>query len=229
MSKEKGGSPLSSMQRRTSTLELGSYSFTIESVEDIDRLIDSMTEKDFQNNDEVFPYWAQLWPSAVGLSRFLLTKRPFSHGLVLDLGCGLGLTTLAARVLADRVVAFDYCRDALHFCRENLKRNNLAAGLLRMHWSRPALRGGFDAIIGSDILYEQRAVKPVADMVENLLSPNGKAFISTPNRPAVGSFIGEMEARGFLVKSSAQEVVHDGARVEITILWLERSSPQNSP
>jgi len=214
---------LSSLRRQIHRLEFGTAHFEIESLEEIDKLVDALTEKDFQLNDEVFPYWAQLWPSAIGLAKYLFSERPFSEGRLLDLGCGLGLSTLAARALGARVIGADYCLDALAFCQQNLKRNGQRAPLLRMHWASPPLRpGSLDWVIGSDILYEQRAIKPVADILETHLSQHGRAFLSTPHRPAVPLFVADMESRGFRCQSQSLEILDRGTKVQIIVLRLER-------
>ncbi|HEV2131729.1 MAG TPA: hypothetical protein VGR27_11530, partial [Longimicrobiaceae bacterium] len=55
-----------------------------------DELID---EEDF-DRDERLPYWAELWPSARALARYLL-EREVPAGRVLELGAGVALPSLA--------------------------------------------------------------------------------------------------------------------------------------
>ncbi len=57
--------------------------------------------------DEFLPYWAELWPSAHALTEVLCARE--LHGVrVLELGCGLGLPSLAAAALGAQVTATDW-------------------------------------------------------------------------------------------------------------------------
>jgi predicted nicotinamide N-methyase len=57
-------------------------------------------------DDEFLPYWADLWPSAELLARTVVT-RALRGARVLELGCGLGLPSLAAAAAGGRVLATD--------------------------------------------------------------------------------------------------------------------------
>jgi hypothetical protein len=56
-----------------------------------DALID---EDDFDRNERL-PYWAELWPSAISLARYL-HERDLAGARAIELGCGVGLPTIAA-------------------------------------------------------------------------------------------------------------------------------------
>src|SRR4051794_26660027 len=55
---------------------------------------DLIFEEEFLR-DERLPYWAELWPSAIVLAERLSRERGDSRRL-LELGCGVGLGTIAA-------------------------------------------------------------------------------------------------------------------------------------
>lgn len=57
-------------------------------------------------------------------------------------------------------------------------------------------RGQYTCVLGSDVLYEARAVEPVADSVRWLLAPGGEAWIADPGRPHLPSFLTALAARG---------------------------------
>src|SRR5919108_539555 len=54
--------------------------------------------------DEFLPYWAQLWPSGVALAR-AVAHRALKGARVLEVGCGLGLPSIAAARAGGRPVA----------------------------------------------------------------------------------------------------------------------------
>src|SRR6266576_5534002 len=73
-------------------------------------------------HDEFLPYWAELWPAATALAEAL----PDVRGLrVVELGCGLGVTSLVAAAKGAHVTATDWAEDAIALLRENAARNGL--------------------------------------------------------------------------------------------------------
>ena len=60
------------------------------------------------------PYWAEVWESGVELAH-AVSARPWTGASVLELGCGLGLPSLAAALAGARVLATDRAADALAF------------------------------------------------------------------------------------------------------------------
>src|SRR3954453_12854046 len=74
-----------------------------------DALLD---ESAFEARDEFIPYWADLWPSAELLAR-TLAGRALHGARVLELGCGLGLPSLAASLAGGRVMSTDWAPEAL--------------------------------------------------------------------------------------------------------------------
>jgi len=71
------------------------------------------------------PYWAELWPSAIGLARYIKRNPQLLQGkTVLELGCGLGLTSMAiAACEPGQLLVTDYEQDALDLTRKNFELN----------------------------------------------------------------------------------------------------------
>ncbi|RMF85279.1 MAG: methyltransferase domain-containing protein, partial [Planctomycetota bacterium] len=116
--------------------------------------------------DEFMPYWAEFWPASLVLAERVGAWPTAGDDAprVLELGCGLGLVSLVAAARGYRVVASDYEPDALAFVEENARRNTLPAPELRfVDWRRtyPDLR--VERIVASDVLYETRCLRPVAE------------------------------------------------------------------
>src|SRR3954470_17581177 len=82
---------------------------------------DLISEEDFIR-DERMPYWADLWPSSLMLSRAMVNESGKGARL-LELGCGAGLVSVAAVIAGYDVLATDYYDDALLFTRLNVERN----------------------------------------------------------------------------------------------------------
>ena len=88
-------------------------------------------------------YWAQLWPSALALSRRLLERPELVAGrAVVEIGSGLGLASLAAaHAGAASVLATDREPRALAFAAQS------AAGKLRHRSTQP--RESWNSTIGT--------------------------------------------------------------------------------
>ena len=131
---------------------------------DAEALLD---ERAFEH-EEYLPYWAELWPSGVALAR-RVTARALKGARVLELGCGLGLPSLAAAALAGgRVLATDWSPQAIELLRDNAERNGAELELEVADWARPEAlieRAPWDLVLGADLLYERRNVAPLLDLV----------------------------------------------------------------
>ena len=87
---------------------------------------ESLLSEEAFARDEFLPYWAELWPSAVALARVIGTRA--LHGArTLELGCGLGLPSIAAALAGGRVLATDWSQEAVEMARENAARNGAVA------------------------------------------------------------------------------------------------------
>src|SRR5438093_521019 len=85
------------------------------------------------------PYWAEIWTASRAIARRLAAGPSLDGAAVLDLGCGLGLSGLAACLRGGEVSFADNHPDALDFARRNAR----AAGLsrtefFRVDWREPA-------------------------------------------------------------------------------------------
>lgn len=142
------------------------------------------------------PYWAEIWPSSRGLARLIASGPSLAGRRVLDLGCGLGLSGIAAGLRGAAVTFVDSHPDALLFARRNAgaagldQTEFLEADWRDANWARP-----FDLVLGADILYERSECEPVAKLLGLLLEEGGVAWIGDPCRPGAATFVAEWSAR----------------------------------
>ena len=178
-------------------------------------------ERDFER-DERLPYWADLWPSARVLADEVAVMR--LAGLrVLELGCGLGVVSLAAALAGADVLATDYYDDALRFASVNVATATGRAIRTRMvDWTAlPAKLGRFDVVLASDVLYEHRYAAFVADAISHTLVRGGEAIVADPGRLALGEFLDECAARGLATDGDPRPFAEGEIRQTIT-LWRVR-------
>jgi predicted nicotinamide N-methyase len=143
-----------------------------------DALIDEAAFAD----DEFLPYWAELWPAATALAAAL----PDVAGLrVVELGCGLGLTSLVAAANGASVTAIDWAADAIALLRENAERNGLDVRGEVRDWREPWPER-FDVALAADVLYERRNVEPVVARLAELAPV---AYVGLAGRPYEQEFL----------------------------------------
>jgi len=161
-----------------------------------------------------WPLFGLLWPSGLQLAARMALKPVCSSERILEIGCGLALASLVGHRRGADVTASDCHPLAASFLEENLRLNDLAAMKYRHgHWSDPELppgresasglcvvRGRYDLIIGSDVLYERGATADLAGFIARHLSPAGEVRIIDPERGNRPAFNRQMAARGFLMR-----------------------------
>ncbi len=182
---------------------------------------DLLEDEDFEH-DERLPYWAELWPSALALSRFL-AEQDLAGRRAVELGCGVGLPAIVALRRGAEVLATDHSQAALDFTAHNARANlSLQPSVALLDWHHPELDSVFDLVFAADVLYERRNVGPLADLVPRLLAPDGEAIFADPRRPPAPSFVAEMGARGFEASTASTVVGQDGRDVTVLLHGFRR-------
>ena len=146
-------------------------------------------------HEEYLPYWAELWPSGVALAR-RVAARALRGARVLELGCGLGLPSLAAALAGGRVLATDWSPQAIELLRDNAERNGAELETEIVDWQRPApllARAPWDLVLGADLLYERRNVAPLLELLPPLLGARGELWLADPGRAPADDFLAAFE------------------------------------
>ncbi|GAA1869121.1 hypothetical protein GCM10009836_57110 [Pseudonocardia ailaonensis] len=130
--------------------------------------------------DELLPpHWAQLWPSGIELARAAEGIAPGTR--VLEIGCGLGLPSLAAARAGADVLATDLSTTAVDLVRRS------ASGTLRAvahSWTEVA--GRVDLVLGADLLYGHRNVVELLEVLPRLAP---QVWLTDPGRPLAPEFL----------------------------------------
>jgi predicted nicotinamide N-methyase len=154
---------------------------------------EELIDEDAFDEDEFLPYWAELWSSGVALAGAVAARDV--RGLrVLELGCGLGLPSLAAAAGGADVLATDWADEAVELLRRNAARNGLVLRVERVRWDEPEpLEQGapWDLLLGADLLYEARNVEQLARLLPRLGS---EALLAEPGRPYAKGFLERFDA-----------------------------------
>ena len=177
--------------------------FVVHRPRDADALL---SEEEF-DNEEFLPYWAELWASGRALAEAVFA-RSLRSARVLELGCGLGLPSLAAAAAGGRVVASDWSPDALSLLAANAERNELELETMPLDWFDPPYDqlGTFDLILAADVLYEERNGSALLDLLPVL---GREVWLADPGRVTAGRFFADA-AREWLVRSTSHSAIPNG-------------------
>lgn len=172
---------------------------------------DLISEADYVR-DERLPYWADLWASSEVMAQHIIEDlRPTQASVeapttndarrtptAIELGCGLGLPSIAAAHVGYEVLATDYYEDALLFAEYNVRRAVGRGIRTRMvDWTAmPPELGTFDLVLAADVLYEMRYAGLVVGAVTRTLAPSGVFVLADQGRIALSSFLEQAEASG---------------------------------
>lgn len=149
------------------------------------------------------PYWTVFWRSGVTLARELNGTE--LRGLrVVELGCGLGVPSIAAARAGATVLATDASAEALTLLARNARADGVSLETAQVDWGKPdelVGRGPFDLVLAADLLYERVNVGLLLKLLPLLGS---RVWLADPGRPAAEIFL-EQAARSWSIETS----VHD--------------------
>ena len=159
-----------------------------------------------------WPLFGLAWPSGIALAA-RLARRPVRAGeRIVELGCGLALPSLVGHRRGADITASDCHPMASTFLRANLRLNGLPPMNYRHgQWNIPTrtrqrsgqhrgsvLRGRFDLVIGSDLLYERDATGGLASFIAHHAKAQAQVWIVDPDRGNRPAFHRQMADLGFV-------------------------------
>lgn len=140
------------------------------------------------------PYWTVVWRSGVALAREL-DGMDLAGLRVVELGCGLGVPSIAAARGGAEVLATDESPEALALLARNAEADGVRIETAMVDWADPdelVARAPFDLALASDVLYEPAGVPPLVALLPRLAP---RALLADPGRPAAAAVLEEVLAR----------------------------------
>jgi predicted nicotinamide N-methyase len=159
--------------------------------------------------EEFLPYWAELWPSSLALAR-AVAVRALRGARTLELGCGLGLPSIAAALAGGRVLATDWSPEAIAMTAENAERNGAVIETLVCSWTEPqplVAKAPWDLVLASDVLYEARNGDVLLELLPRL---GAEVWLADPGRPPAARFL-ELARRDWEISSRRVPELANGA------------------
>lgn len=209
-------------------VEIAGHLFDIAALKDAAGLLDDPVYAKRFVDEDFAPYGLELWPASFVLADLLLRTEPWGERRALELGCGVGVVSIAASRAGWDVVATDHYDLALEFARYNAERSHVRVGRFdHMDWRTPPDYRPFDLVIASDVLYQREDHAPILGCVDRFLSATGKCWIADPNRPSAERFPEAVRGRGaFSISAFNHEAPLPDARpVSARVFELRRKPP----
>lgn len=209
------------------TIEVGAITLSLQLI-DQDYVIDRLVEED-ADLEQRNPYFGLVWPSAIVLARQIEARTDLAGKRVLDIGCGPGLLGIVAARKGAHVTFLDLMPEGVALAKSNAARCGVDGAFVCADIrDESRIRGRFDLLIASDVLYERPLVAALLDALDQRLTPNGIALFSDPTRPTAHGFAHEVKHRGFIVDENQTSFSDDG-RVLTIRTFLIRLPNSNQP
>jgi predicted nicotinamide N-methyase len=184
------------------SVPVGGRALSILRPRDSEELLD---EEAFER-EEYLPYWAELWPSGVALAR-AVASRSLGGVRVLELGCGLGVPSIAAALAGARVLATDWSPDAVAVTALNAERNGAALETAVADWSSPdGLVAGapWPLVLAADVLYERRNGEILLELLPRLVDERSDLLLADPQRPHAEAFLAAAANDGWQIATTRE-------------------------
>ncbi len=145
-----------------------------------------------------WPLFGQLWPSGVVLAR-LMSDFEIAGRSFLEIGCGLGLSSIVLNERNADITATDHHPSADAYLQWNAFLNNgRHIPFVCTDWADShASLGQFDTLIGSDLLYQPDHAQLLASFVAAHMADGGEVILADPARGYVNLFTRKMAEMGF--------------------------------
>ncbi len=187
-----------------------------------DLLLEDPAVAEEHDRNGYMPYWAYIWATAELSAEYILQRPAWAGAAVLELGCGLGLTGLAALTHGMSVTFSDQRLEAVQSALWNARQNGLsrAQGAI-VDWFTDTPPQPFDVVLGCEVLYEAQLHAPMLGFLERSLALRGEALFFDPGRGFLLPFVERARAAGFDVDWTQPALSHPGVH-QFNVVRLTR-------
>ncbi|TAA47816.1 MULTISPECIES: class I SAM-dependent methyltransferase [Corallincola] len=189
-------------------------SYNTHEFEDIDIHLRTLRDnQQFEDNDGIaeklgissatWPLFGIVWPSAQVLAHYLYDF-DFANKRILEVGCGIGLSSLLLNHLNADITATDYHPEVESFMLKNTQLNDdPKIPFVRTGWADEVTElGTFDLIVGSDLLYEDEHIEMLAGFIDQHCKAQCEIILVDPGRGRHAKFSKKMATLGFSFEMS---------------------------
>jgi ETFB lysine methyltransferase len=198
------------------TVTAGGHTFTFDHPVGLDKLFDHPAVRSAYDADEYIPYWADLWPAARMLAEVVF-REPWAERTppggkleALEVGCGLGVSGLAALACGLTVTFSDVDEAAVQLAASNARLNGFHDFETAAIDLRAAPDHQYPVLLAADVCYDVRLTEAVAVFVSRALAPGGLALLTDTDRYSARSLRWQLEQAGMSVTVTPMKAGHEG-------------------
>ncbi len=187
--------------------------------------LESLLDRDelLRDDSREPPYWALVWSGAPLVAAWAVERVPLRGRAVLDVGCGLGLVSLAAAEAGARVTALDREAAPVAFVAESARRAGVPVEAVVGDVRTLGRVGAFDVVIAAELLYERASFPATAEALVAALAPGGSLVVGDAFRVRTDAFYDALEAHGLrCVEERRVAVDEEGTRVWVRLARYAR-------
>lgn len=190
---------MTTLRYRYQTIELGKSDIHLRTLRD---------KQQYADDDNVaaalgitssnWPMFGVIWDSSQVLAHFM-SDYEIEGKRILEVGCGMALTSLMLNGRNADITATDYHPEAEAFLTKNILLNEGSdIPFVRADWAdKDNELGKFDLIIGSDLLYERDHIDLLSQFIDNHAKTQCEVIIVDPGRAQHSHFSKKMICLGY--------------------------------
>lgn len=206
-------------------LRLGELSLVLSELADPLAYIDQRLAAS-QGASENLPYWTKVWPASLALALLTASLDFDPSQPVLELGAGLALPGLVAAARGQKVVLSDLDPDALEFARAAAELNGLddLVQARALDWTDPPEDlSRFSVVLGAEILYQPPLYPRLVELLERILAPGGRVYLSHQERPFLIGFF-QMAGERFTIRRQERVLRGEDGPTKVFLYALSKKA-----
>lgn len=190
---------MTKLRLRYHTYEIGEADIHVRSLRDNQQFEDKqgLAEK-AGISSALWPLFGVVWPSGEVMAH-LMMDFDIAGKRILEVGCGIGLTSLVLNQRKADITATDYHPEVEGFLEINtdLNKEN-AIPFIKTDWEASSdTLGKFDLILGSDLLYETEHIELLSNFINRHTKTQCEVIIVDPGRGQHARFSKKMIKLGY--------------------------------
>ncbi len=190
----------SNVRVKYTTIEFGNIDLHVRTLKDNQQFFDKDDiAKNLGISSALWPLFGIIWPSSKVLANYMLHFDTTSKK-VLEVGCGIGLSSLLLNHLDAHITATDYHPEVESFLLKNTHLNDdKKIPFIRADWAeaKNSAFDEYDLIIASDVLYESSCAELLSTFLNQYAKKSCEIIIVDPDRGNHSKFSKEMVGLGF--------------------------------
>jgi len=191
---------MSSLRFRYQTIEFGDSDIHVRTLRDRQQFSDSgsIEAEKLGVSPASWPMFGVIWDCSQILAQ-LMSDYDIAGKRILEVGCGIALSSLRLNQRDADITATDYNPEAGVFLKGNVDLNHgELIPFVQADWADENLElGEFDLIIGSDLLYEPDHAKLLSHFIDRHANANCEVILIDPGRGNHPRFSKHMVSLGY--------------------------------